>query len=93
MECNRCGQCCTYSVFITDVKVADDPEEMGRWYRYHHLKVMSVPRPGGDVLGVRVPLPCEHLEFDTATATAFCMIYATRPQICRDHICEAMEKT
>lgn len=90
MACKRCGQCCMFACVIMEgLKVAEDKMELGRWFEEHHCKVIPVQRDEGTVLGLRIPLICRNLEIDTSSGTAHCMIYETRPQICRDHICEA----
>lgn len=85
MPCKRCGQCCTY-VVIKMQRQEGDEQNMERWFENHHLRVFQVPGKEG-MIGVRIPLTCRHLEYDTATATAYCMDYENRPQMCRDYIC------
>ena len=93
MACKRCGQCCIYAnVIMEGQRMAEDTQELARWFTDHHITVMPVSRPGGDVLGLRIPLVCQHLEFDTASGTAHCLSYDTRPQLCQDYICQAAKK-
>lgn len=88
--CRRCGQCCTYvTVRMNNLNPDNDPQGQAQWFENHYLTVYPVPvdDDGEKTLVVRIPLVCRHLEFDTATATAFCMDYENRPQMCRDHLC------
>lgn len=90
MACRRCGQCCTLIHFcLGGIELAKDSQEFARYVSYHRCEVFGVDLEDGrgEVLGVKIPLTCQHLEFDGNTGLASCAIYETRPQICKDHQC------
>lgn len=60
---------------------------MARWYSYHHLDVTIDEEGGG--MAINIPLVCQYLIYDTGSGMAYCKIYETRPQICREYICES----
>lgn len=90
MACKRCGQCCTY-VVIKMQRMKVDPAGMEQWFQNHHMKVYPVPGKK-NVIGVRIPLTCRHLEYDTDSGVAFCMDYENRPKLCRDYMCPIAKK-
>ena len=92
MGCRRCGQCCNKAVLILEghnMALAKN-RDVAQWYSHHHCDV-KVDSETGD-LAIFIPLVCKHLNYDTKSGISHCMIYETRPQICRDYLCEAAEK-
>ena len=88
--CTRCGQCCTCAfIGLHSIRVDDDPQEFARWLAYHRCDVKGLPTEDGDVLMIRIPMVCKHLAYDKQ-GLASCKIYDTRPQICRDHLCDKL---
>ena len=89
MSCKRCGQCCLGAyIALYSIKVDDDKQEFGRWLNYHSVRIGQMPTDEGDVLLVKISTTCHHLKFNKKTKEAFCAIYETRPQICREHYCD-----
>lgn len=95
MPCKRCGQCCTTVNFILGgVESDNDLQEFQRYVAYHRCEVYRVEQEGKpDVMGVKLPLVCRHLDFDGNTGLCSCAIYETRPKICRDHLCNAAKES
>lgn len=86
MACRQCGQCCVYAIVPIPGATRDhDPMEIVSYLEAHNCKVYD----GEQCLMLRIPMNCQHLEFDTATNTAHCLIYDRRPQLCRDYLCDA----
>uniref|UniRef100_A0A6M3IEC3 Uncharacterized protein n=1 Tax=viral metagenome TaxID=1070528 RepID=A0A6M3IEC3_9ZZZZ len=65
----------------------EDPQEIARWWQYHHCQPCLYPAKDGDGfrLGVKVPLTCQHLEWQDGVTS--CAIYETRPKVCQDYFC------
>jgi len=81
--CMMCGDCCRYLSYIIPV---DEPGQ--DWIRLHGATI----EVWGDGLLVKVPAVCDALVDNR------CMIYETRPEVCRRYRCnksienEAMEE-
>ena len=85
--CKRCGNCCTTAFFADRaVPLPGDPQELARWWAYHHCEPMAYPSPDGSLcLGVKVPLVCRHLT--NRRGVFSCAIYETRPKVCQSYFC------
>jgi len=51
--------------------------------------LMKLGDGGPEVLGVKMPLVCQHLKYNPKTGVSSCAIYENRPKVCRDFLCEA----
>jgi len=88
MKCNRCGKCChTVILALHHTPISNDKQELGRWLQYHGLQPMKIYNGKEDVLAVKIPSKCEHLETKDNLFYS-CKIYEKRPQICKDHWCQ-----
>ena len=89
MMCKQCGTCCS-SAFLALVNVPadDDNQEIARWLKYHGCEPMRYPGGNGEVLAVKIPIPCEHLSSDPGTGQAVCLIYENRPKVCINYFCK-----
>lgn len=94
MACKRCGQCCVNLHFILGgIQSDDDKLEMQRFVALHGCEVYRVQEDGHpDVMGVKVPLNCRHLQYDGNSGHCSCAIYENRPEICRGHLCNAAKE-
>lgn len=66
-----------------------DEKEVGKWFDYHRCETMKYPTPNGDVLGVKVPISCKHLDYN-AEEGYFCKIYDQRPIVCKEYFCKTV---
>jgi Fe-S-cluster containining protein len=76
--CDRCGDCCRYAYLYRIAGTDKDTEDYGAFLEFTRPALFSVV-PGGLMMKAR----CEHLADDNT-----CRVYADRPQICRDFLCE-----
>lgn len=88
MKCQRCGQCCVTAIISVE-KARADLQELGKWLECHRCSLEYFDSADGTrLLGIRIPLVCQHLGFDQDTGLASCGIYETRPTICREYRCK-----
>ena len=88
-ECKRCGKCCSSAFFALDnVAIGKDIEGIAQWIKWHGCEPMRYPGKDGDVLAIKIHIPCEHLVIDTETKLATCLIYDRRPPLCRNYLCD-----
>ena len=88
-ECQRCGTCCSTAFFALDnVRIGEDKEGIAQWIKWHGCEPMRYPGKNGDVLAIKIPIPCEHLVIDPETKLATCLIYDRRLPLCRNYFCE-----
>jgi hypothetical protein len=73
---------------LDNVPFHQDDRELGRWLALHRCGVEKMHTAGGETLGIRIPLICQELVFDELTGRATCLIYETRPIICREYFCK-----
>lgn len=92
MTCRRCGQCCNKAMLIMEgCNLAEEKyQDLARWYTLHHCEVRAEEGTGN--MAILIPLVCQQLNFNPETGLAMCLIYQTRPQICRGYLCEAAQK-
>ena len=87
--CVRCGRCCSSAFLaLTNVPADQDEQDLARWLLYHGCEPMRYPTPEGDVLAVKIPLPCKHLAREPRGGKTSCLIYENRPKVCREYLCE-----
>ena len=90
MPCKRCGKCCIYAFLSLSVRTEENKKEMddmGRWLAFHRCDPLIWKKGESDVLGVRIPLNCIHLDWKP-DGGYFCRIYEKRPEVCKRYICE-----
>ena len=87
--CRRCGVCCSSAFLaLANVPADQDREGLARWLSYHGCEPMRYPGENGDVLAVKIPLPCKHLACEPESGKTSCLIYESRPRVCRDYLCD-----
>jgi Fe-S-cluster containining protein len=75
------------------VESDNDPDEFQRYVSFHRCQVYrATQEEKPDVMGVKLPLVCRHLNFDGNIGECSCAIYETRPKICQDFLCNAAKK-
>jgi Fe-S-cluster containining protein len=87
--CSKCNAaCCRYiTTIITEPKDSEDWDEI-KWMLLHKGVMVYIDEDGD--WNVETLTNCKHLDEETNK----CMIYETRPQVCRDHgadECEIVE--
>lgn len=89
MTCQRCGTCCLSAFLaLANVPIEQDSQELARWLSYHGCEPMRYPGEKGEVLAVKIPIPCKHLASEPAGGKTGCLIYKTRPNVCREYLCK-----
>ena len=91
MNCKRCGVCCSSAFFaMYNRPIDEDTEEIARWILYHGCEPMRYPTENGDVLAIKIPIPCEHLGYSEKEGY-HCKIYETRPVVCKNYFCKKVK--
>lgn len=90
MACLRSGECCKSVYFVLEnIPVNEDKREIGRWASYHPgVQVMRHRKDGVDYLAIKVPSDCMFLTKDEKGLYG-CAVYESRPQICKEYLCQA----
>ncbi len=87
--CLRCGTCCSSAFFaLMNVSIEDDAQELARWMSYFGCEPMKYPTSEGEVLAVKIPMPCKHLAREPESGKMGCLIYENRPNVCREYLCK-----
>lgn len=81
--CQGCSACCRY--FSVKINAPDNPKDLdtAAWYLYHKAKIFL----DDEGWFVQIDADCMNLN-----QKGECMIYATRPNICREYAFEDCEK-
>ena len=88
-QCLRCGICCSSAFLaLNNVPIDHDEQEIARWLSYHGCEPMKYPTPEGEVLAVKIPMPCKHLASEPEGGKTGCLIYGNRPNVCREYLCK-----
>lgn len=77
-RCKRCGKCCIAVSF----KIPNLPGEV-EWLMYHGFNIVEAD---GNTLA-RIHIKCTHMK-EVRGGKFKCMIYSTRPEVCRDYTCQ-----
>ena len=83
-ECKRCGNCCIKAVIHIQLNEAN--KDKAEWLRCHGCGVNIFK----SVIAITIPHICVHLRFDMENNTYNCNTYDTRPEMCKNFICEYM---
>lgn len=77
-KCKRCGKCCIAISF----KIPNVPGE-AVWLNYHGFNIIKME----DNTLARIHIRCMHMK-EVKGKKFKCMIYKTRPQVCRSYTCQ-----
>lgn len=88
IECKRCGACCQNAyISMENIKLGTKQgKDFSEWLYNYGLEVIT----NGEVPLIKFPFPCKHL--NKIGDKYECLIYDTRPEICRKHWCQTMKK-
>jgi Fe-S-cluster containining protein len=78
-------------IALDNIPINEDIQELGPWLRGHGCEPLTINNGKAEVLAIRIPSICKFLQRNDDGRTS-CLIYTTRPKICKMHWCKDVIK-